>query len=158
PFTTTLAPIEFTLTDFRTTPNFQNEYSFEASSMAGEHFTWSGQFSVQPLGSNGRFAIANLRAATIAGYLGNALPFDVRSGSLDFQGKYRVALSNNLHVNVDLPISSVRNLGIAPRGIETTEPWINLPDVDISQTALSLEDRTVSVERIQVDNAKVTAW
>src|SRR5262249_42379503 len=59
PFTTTLAPIEFTLTDFRTSPDFQNAYSFEATTLAGEHLGWSGQFSIQPLGSTGRFQITS---------------------------------------------------------------------------------------------------
>ena len=158
PFTTTLAPIEFTLSDFRTAPSFQNEYNFDASTLAGEHFTWSGQFSVQPLGSNGHFAIANLKAATIAAYFGDVLPFELRSGSLDFEGKYRVAMSDKLHLNVDLPISRARNFGIAPRGDEASSPWIVLPAVDISQTSLSMQDRTVNFDRIQVDNAKVTAW
>src|SRR5712671_6601493 len=92
-FATTLMPIEFTLTDFRTAPNFQNAYSFEASTLAGERFTWSGQFSVQPLGSTGQFAITDFKAATIAAYLQDALPFELPSGALDLQGEYRVALS-----------------------------------------------------------------
>jgi uncharacterized protein involved in outer membrane biogenesis len=57
PFNATLTPIEFTLTDFRTAPDFQNVYQFAASTLAGERLTWSGQFSVQPLGSTGKFAI-----------------------------------------------------------------------------------------------------
>ena len=65
PFNATLTPIEFTLTDFRTAPDFQNVYQFAASTLAGERLTWSGQFSVQPLGSTGKFAINALKAATI---------------------------------------------------------------------------------------------
>ena len=87
PFATTLMPIEFMLTDFRTAPNFHNVYSFAASTQAGERVTWSGQFSVQPLGSAGRFKITDFKAATIAGCLQDALPFDLPSGALDMEGE-----------------------------------------------------------------------
>src|SRR5262249_26780411 len=134
PFTSILAPIEFTLTDFRTAPDFQNAYNFEASTVAGEHFKWSGQFSVQPLGSAGQFAITNLKAATIAAYAGDAIDFDLRSGSLDFEGSYRVALADKVRLKIDLPSSRLRDVSIAPRKIEAPVPWIRLPIVEISQT------------------------
>jgi len=51
PFSTTLRPIEFDLTDFRTAPDFENKYRFSAQSAAGERLDWAGQFTLQPLGS-----------------------------------------------------------------------------------------------------------
>src|SRR6185503_12169254 len=95
PFNATLTPIEFTLTDFRTDPDFQNVYQFAASTLAGERLTWSGQFSVQPLGSAGKFAINALKAATITGYLQDTLPFDVPSGSVDLEGEYVATVAAN---------------------------------------------------------------
>jgi uncharacterized protein involved in outer membrane biogenesis len=158
PFSTTLAPIEFTLTDFRTTPDFQSAYNFEGSTTAGEHLRWSGQLSIQPLGSTGRFAIANLKATTIAAYFGDALEFNLRSGSIDVQGEYRVAVADKLRLNLDLPQARLHDLTIAPKGADAATTWVTLPAADFSRAALSLQDRTVSVERIQIDNAKVSAW
>ncbi len=157
-FATTLMPIEFTLTDFRTAPNFQNAYSFEASTLAGERFTWSGQFSVQPLGSTGQFAITDFKAATIAAYLQDALPFELPSGALDLQGEYRVALSGKLGLTVDLPTLKLRDIALAPKGVSGGTPWISSPAVEISRASLSLTDRKLAVERIQVDDAKLTVW
>ena len=52
PFTATLAPIHFALTDFRTDLNHENAYDFAAQSSAGETLNWSGRFTAQPLGSD----------------------------------------------------------------------------------------------------------
>jgi uncharacterized protein involved in outer membrane biogenesis len=158
PFATTLMPIAFTLTDFRTAPNFQNVYSFEASTVAGEHLKWSGQFSVQPLGSAGKFSVADFKAATIAAYLQDALPFDLPSGALDLEGEYRVALANTFGLTIDLPALKLRDVALAPKGIDGAMPWISLPAVEISRTTVSLADRKLTVERIQADNAKLTLW
>ena len=155
PFTTTLAPIEFTLTDFRTSPDFQNAYSFEATTLAGEHVAWSGQFSIQPLGSSGRFQIGSLKATTITSYLGDSLSFDLRSGSLDLQGDYRASLGDKLLLNVGLPTSKLHDVVIGPKGAKDSAPWISLPAVELTRTSLALHERKITVEGIQIEKPKL---
>ena len=155
PFTTTLAPIEFTLTDFRTSPDFQNAYSFEATTLAGEHVAWSGQFSIQPLGSSGRFQIGSLKATTITSYLGDSLSFDLRSGSLDLQGDYRASLGDKLLLNVGLPTSKLHDVVIGPKGAKESAPWISLPAVELTRTSLALHERKITVEGIQIEKPKL---
>ena len=158
PFTATLKPIEFTLTDFRTDPDYQNAYNFEGTTLAGEHLAWSGQFSVQPAGSTGRFEISNLKSSTIAAYLGDALGFGLTSGFLDLQGAYRVALNDKLHVSVDLPTLKLRELGIAPAKAAAAEAWIRVPLIEVSNSSLSLDDRKLQVGRILIDRPSVNIW
>jgi uncharacterized protein involved in outer membrane biogenesis len=158
PFTTTLAPLEFTLTDFRTAADFQNAYSFEGTTLAGERLAWSGQFSIQPLGSTGRFQTSNLKASTIASYLGDSLGFDLRSGSLDVEGEYRALVGDKLLLNVDLPTSKLHDVAIGPKGEKESAPWISLPAVELSRTSLALQDRRITVEGIQVENPKLGIW
>ena len=74
PFVATLSPIRFALDDFRTDLNHENAYDFSARSSAGESLDWSGNFTAQPLGSSGRFAVGQLRAQTIDSYLQGQLP------------------------------------------------------------------------------------
>src|SRR5262249_6334707 len=143
PFSATLTPIEFTLADFRTAPNFQNSYSFEASTLAGEKLTWSGQFSMQPLGSSGKFAISDLKAATIAGYLQDALPFELPSGSIDLAGDYRAFATDTFGLAVVLPSLKLRDFAIAPKGA-ANGPWIELPQVELSRISLTLPERKVA--------------
>ena len=158
PFNATLTPIEFTLSDFRTAPSYENAYRFEAATLAGENLAWSGQFTVQPLGSTGKFSVGALKAATIASYLQEALPFALPAGRLDLAGDYRLRLDGAVALDVTLPRIAVRDLAIAPRDAADAAPWITLPAVDVSGTTLALVPRRVHIERISVANAAVTAW
>jgi uncharacterized protein involved in outer membrane biogenesis len=158
PFATTLTPIEFTLNDFRTAPNFKNEYRFEAATTAGERLEWSGQFSVQPLGSTGKFAVGALKAATIASYLQDALPFLLASGSLDLEGQYRATLADTMGLAVDLPTLKVHDVAIAPREGGDQTPWITLPETTLSGISFAIPEQKIAVERVDIDNPKLTVW
>ncbi|HEX9139401.1 MAG TPA: DUF748 domain-containing protein [Steroidobacteraceae bacterium] len=157
PFTATLRPIEFTLHDFRTAPKFENAYQFAGETLAGEKLSWSGEFSVQPLGSSGKFSVTGLKAATVAAYLQDALPFDLPSGSLDLGGEYRITFTGGVGLTLELPKLALRNIGIAPRGGDDT-PWINVPQLDVLGTQVALADRRVSVERVNIDGVRVQLW
>jgi len=158
PFHATLTPIEFSLRDFRTAPSYENAYRFEAATLAGEQLAWSGAFTVQPLGSTGKFSVGGLKAATIASYLQDALPFALASGQVDLAGDYRLRLDGAVGLDVDLPRLAVRNLAIAPKGAAEAAPWVTLPAVDVAGTTLALVPRRVHIERVSIANAAVTAW
>ena len=158
PFQATLTPIEFTLADFRTAPNFENSYNFEGSTVAGERLTWSGQFSLQPLGSDGRFTLSALKASTITSYLQDALPFDLPSGSIDLSGTYRARITDALGLNVDLPSLKLTDFAIAPKGGPGGQPWVGLPSVALSNISIAIPGRKVAVERIEIDDAKLQVW
>lgn len=157
-FATSLAPLEFTLTDFRTAANFENEYHFEGTTPAGERLTWSGNFSVQPLGSIGQFAISALRSTTIASYLADALPFNLMSGSLDLAGDYRIALADQMRVALRLSSVDVHDLGVGPKAATGGSPWITIPELQVGNVSVTLPERSVTVDRIAVTDAKLTVW
>lgn len=170
PFTATLTPIEFALTDFRTQPEFENRYRFSASTSAGEQLDWSGQFSVRPLGSNGEFSISALKAATIASYLADSLPFALTSGSIDLNGTYRLVAAGRTSASVTLPSVKVHSLAIAPKGTvaaapavgstaaSPATPWIELPELDVADTAIDLSQRRVGVGQVTLQNPSLQIW
>jgi hypothetical protein len=157
PFTATLSPIEFALTDFRTQPQFENRYRFSAATSAGEQLDWSGQFSVRPLGSSGDFTITALKASTIASYLEDSLPFALPSGSIDLQGNYRLVAAGQTSLSLSLPSLKVHTLSIAPRGA-AGEPWIQLPEVDVADTTIALSERQVGVGQVTLQNPSLQVW
>jgi hypothetical protein len=161
PFSTTLKPIEFDLSDFRTAPKFENKYRFSAQSAAGERLDWAGQFTVQPLGSSGEFTISQLKALTIADYLQDALPFALLSGSLDIQGNYQFAATPATALALTLPSIKVHSLGIAPAEVHkgpAASPWISLPELDIDDTHVTLADRRVAIGKIALQRAALQVW
>jgi uncharacterized protein involved in outer membrane biogenesis len=165
PFTATLSPIEFALTDFRTQPQFENRYRFSAATSAGEQLDWSGQFSVQPLGSNGEFAISALKASTIASYLEDSLPFALNSGSIDLHGDYRLIASGETNLSLTLPAVKVHALAIAPKGVPPSAdktggagPWIQLPEVEVADTTIALSERRVGIGQLTLQNPTLQIW
>ena len=160
PFSTTLRPIEFDLTDFRTARDFENKYRFSAQSSAGERLDWAGQFTLQPLGSNGEFTIGQLKALTIADYLQNALPFSLVSGSLDIQGNYQFTATPAIALSLTLPAIKVHSLGINPGGATSSgaAPWVSLPELDVNNTSVSLSDRRVTIGQILLQHAAIQLW
>jgi uncharacterized protein involved in outer membrane biogenesis len=159
PFRATLSPIEFALTDFRTQPQFENRYRFSAATSAGEQLDWSGQFSVRPLGSSGDFTITALKASTIAAYLEDALPFAMSSGSIDLQGNYRLVAAGQTSLSLNLPSLKVHTLAIAPRGAPAaSEPWVQLPEVDVADTTIALSERQVAVGQVTVEKPSLQLW
>lgn len=153
-FAATLSPITFSLQDFRTASGHQNAYQFAGTTLAGERLSWSGEFTLEPLGSSGRFEIGDLRASTIAAWLQDALPFELPAGALDVTGEYRVALDGHLGLTLDLPALTFRDVAIAPRGAAPDAPaWITLPELALANLRVSLGDRSLQVERVGLRGA-----
>src|ERR1022692_4888128 len=158
PFSATLAPIEFDLTDFRTAPKFENKYRFSARSSVAERLDWAGQFTVRPLGSTGEFTVTALKASTIADYLQNALPFALTSGSLDVQGNYQFVATPASALSLTLPSIKVHTLGIAPRKTGAEAPWITLPELDVANTTVVLNERRVAIGQVTLQRAALQLW
>ena len=71
------APVAFTLQDFKTTPE-GGDFRLSARSQAQEQFDWKGHFALAPIvSSEGEFTIADLRAAGVGEFLGDALNYNL---------------------------------------------------------------------------------
>jgi hypothetical protein len=157
PFQAAFAPIHFALEDFRTDLYYKNAYAFSATSMAGEQLDWSGNFTVQPLGSVGEFAIKNLRAQTIDTYVQEQLPFKLASGAATLNGAYRLAIDPVLTLDVQLPIVALHDLTLMERGADGNAP-ISLPKINVSDVALSYGQRQLTCKEVEVADARVDLW
>lgn len=160
PFSTDFAPIQFTLQDFRTQPNHDNAYRFVATSEAHETLDWQGEFTVQPLGSRGTMKLGNLQATTLQSYLQDALPFRLLNGAMDVQGNYELTLGDSTEVKLSLPHIDVNNVQVAPKqsGTSSNEPWVTLGKLQLNDTRLSLQQRSVTIEQIRIDDALLNSW
>ena len=153
PFTAVVSPIKFTLTDFKTDANYENAYDFSGSTVAGERLEWVGAFTVQPLGSNGRFRVQELKAATIDSYAEDMLPFQLASGQATLEGNYRFAMTPTLGFEASVPLLQVRDLSVKER-MANAAP-IKVPELDIHEIALSYEKQDVGMRRIDVKGAHI---
>ena len=155
PFTATLSPIRFALEDFRTDLNHENAYQFAARSGAGETLEWSGSFTAQPLGSHGQFAVGQLRAQTIDSYLQGQLPVRLVDGMLSLAGTYRLSLHPTLTLDVGLPEIAFENFTVAEQA--ESPPIAVVPKIRIAGTQFSFGTRSVRVDKVEIDGARVCA-
>jgi len=154
PFTAAVTPIRFTLNDFKTDAGFENAYDFTGLTTSGEQLAWSGQFTVEPLGSAGRFSVQKLKFATLDAYLEDSIPFRLASGEADLSGSYRFTLNPTLALDVTLPAVRVRELSVAQRASDATAPVV-LPGIEIQDVAFSYDRRDVGIRRVDVNRARV---
>lgn len=150
PFSLALTPIEFTLNDFRTDLGHENVYAFSGTATTGEQLEWTGDFTVQPLGSRGSFALRNLQAATLAGYLQDLLPMRLVSGVAETAGEYRLSLDPALALDVHLPSVTLRDWAIAERRSQASTAPLAVRELAVQDVQVSLAKREVAVQRLAV--------
>ncbi len=157
PFSTDFTPIQFTLNNFRTEPNYGNAFHFAGSSAADEKFDWQGDFTIQPLGSTGQLQIAGLQAGTLQNYLQDALPFRLLAGAVSMQGGYQLAVSENMELKLDLSSIDVNGAQVAPLQGDAT-PWVSLSTLQLTGTQVSLRQRSVDIQKLHIDGVELNAW
>ncbi len=154
PFHGEIMPIRFALNDFRTDADFANAYDFSGTTTRGEQLAWTGEFTVQPLGSTGRFSIDGLKISSTESYANEMLPFRLTSGEADLAGTYRFALDPAFALDVTLPTVQVRDLALAERTGDAAAPVL-LPAIDVQQVQFSYDKRDVGVKLVEVKDARI---
>jgi uncharacterized protein DUF748 len=136
-FTTTLGPVRIDLRDFTTRRDERNAYTFRGRTEAGETFAWDGTFSLDPLGSQGRFSLEGVRLTKYRPYYRGVVPFDIRDGSADLRSEYRVAWSQG-HRALELAGASavVRDLKLSEHDKE--EIAVDAPSVEVKDASIDL--------------------
>jgi hypothetical protein len=155
PFATELRPITFELRDFSTGGESGNAYSLRAASTAGESFVWSGNFSLRPLTSSGKFDVAALKATTVWSYLREALPFEFSKGTIDINGEYFYTASETGGLRFDVHKVALRDFGLRPAGRE--HDYLEIAALTLDATQVDLRKRRVDIGTVRLDGGALRA-
>jgi hypothetical protein len=156
PFERRFAPIEFSLKDFRTTPQ-GGDFGLSARSDANERFDWKGRFALEPgISSQGEFTIAGLRPPGIAEFMGNPLPFGVTGGLINLAGRYKLAVGDALDLKAELPKIEISGLSLRAQGADAD--WVRIPNLAISNTRIAMPEQTVAIANVSLSSLAATAW
>jgi hypothetical protein len=156
PFHVGLRPINFELRDFSTTGQTGNAYTLSGASLAGERFTWAGNFGLDPLASHGRFEVTNLQAHTVWAYLRDSVGFELSNGLIGFTGDYELDASRALELKLNVHRVDVADLAVRPKGQDTH--YIDHAGLHIEETRLDLARQRVDVGSVRLTGATVRAW
>ncbi len=156
PFERAFTPVNFSLKDFRTTPE-GGGFKLTALGTAGETFDWDGRFAVAPaIASQGKFALGKVRGTDVSEYLGDALPFDLSAGLIALAGSYSFSYDKGVDLKAKLPKIELAGLGLRARGVDTD--WVTVPSIVLTDTAVALPEQTVSLANVTVTGLKAQAW
>ena len=109
----TLAPVAFTLTDFRTNRAEGGAFTLNAKSERGEGLAWTGDLSVAPVSSRGRITITGLQGSTIQQFAGKYLPITLMGGAIGLEMHYDLSYRDSgLHLTLQAPELTVAKLGM----------------------------------------------
>lgn len=111
---------------------------------AGETFHLKGKLSIAPLSSEGTIALGNVVLKKYTPYYGDAVRFDVRSGTLDVRSGYRIARkidgSKFLFSGLSATVSDVRL-----KHREEEEEFLKIPVLSVKDALIDPERREIVV-------------
>jgi len=155
PFATTLTPVTFELTDFRTTGS-GNSFAFTAGSDRAGRLALDGAFGVDPLASTGTLTLTDLQATAISEYLDELLPVTLRSGVINLAFDYDFELAGDpFRFQLEMPELTVRELETVAKGHDV--PW-QVPAVDVRDTRVDLAARAVTIGTVEVRDVTAPSW
>jgi hypothetical protein len=147
PFATTLGPLTFAVTEFRTTGASGAPYHFEAMTESGEKLAWTGTLSAEPLAAKGEMRLENIVLAKYAPYYANLMRTDVVEGKLTMGGRYEINLTEGQHqLQLKDGMVQLRGLKLLERANqETVAVWPALDITGINADGLAQKARIKAV-------------
>ncbi|MDH5246228.1 MAG: DUF748 domain-containing protein, partial [Betaproteobacteria bacterium] len=156
PLERTLAPVNFKLDDFKTTPE-GGDFGLTARTQNAELLEWRGKFALAPrVASSGDFAITKLNLPGVLELADVSLPFLVPQGGMDLSGTYSVELGDSLKLDVHLPQMQLAGLSLRAHGVE--QDYVTVPTVVISDTRVAMPANTVTLGTIAASGLKADVW
>ncbi len=153
PFRRRIGPVEVTLTSFRTDPENKNPYSFSGLTDSGEHFSWSGYFYLNPIRSQGEFALDDISLNKYAPLYQDFARFDIKDGVINLRSTYRFEKSAVTNVfAVTNTTFGLKSLKIAEKGDE--QSLVDLADFAVARASADANARTAEVGSIRVGDGR----
>ena len=153
PFTRVIGPLDVTLDNFRTDPDNKNPYSFAGRTDAGEMFSWSGYFYLDPLRSEGELSLDKISLNKYAPLYQDFVRFEIRDGSIGLHANYRFELSpTNRVVTVTNTSLALRDFKLRETG--TSNNLVELPLFGVTGVAVDLETHRAEIGSIFIHGGK----
>jgi hypothetical protein len=154
PFATTLGPLTFGLTEFRTIGQRGAPYNLEVVSEAGERLVWTGTLGVEPFRSTGNLALENIDLAKYLAYYGDLLTAELQTGKLTLRSRYE------LDFTVGAPVTKVSGGMLQLSGVKIADapggsPALELPLLKVDGVELDAEAQTTTVAAIGFEGGRL---
>ncbi len=144
PFETVLDPTEVAIDHFSSERDKKSSYVISIQTEAKETVKVEGQFSVDPLWSEGTIEVASVQLKKYSPYYSDLVLFSIEDGRLGLSTQYRCAMGQkepeiNLS-GLSLSLSALRLKKEGDKGA-----FFTIPELSVKETNLDLTDRVVGI-------------
>lgn len=154
PFATTVGPLTFALTEFRTVSQRGAPYRFQAITESGEKLAWSGSLQADPFRSAGELSLENILLPKYAPYYADRIQADLNSGRLSLRGRYELDLTSDHQVmQLHEGALQLRDIKLLERASQAQA--IDLPAMDISGVEADALHQKATIASILLDGGQV---
>ncbi len=147
PFATTLGPLTFAVSEFRTVDAPGAPYEFAAVTEAGEKLRWNGTLHAEPFRSAGELVLEDIVLPKYAPYFADRIHGDLADGRLSVRGRYELNLDPRNRV-MKLLDGALQLRRVQLRERATQEMAVDLPAFDLTGVHADALTQKVSAEAI----------
>jgi len=146
--------LDFELHNLATRSDGSADARLTASGPSGGRIDWQGDLSLQPLTSSGQLQISDLQLNDLWPYVRDAVPLELKDGSLEFSTNYRLDLSDDLALQLENAKAALGPLALdSPDG----RKLIRMERLELSETSLDLAKQQVSIGKLRSHNLETWA-
>ncbi|MBS67143.1 MAG: hypothetical protein CMK98_02035 [Pseudomonas sp.] len=146
--------LDFELHNLATRSDGSADARLTASGPSGGRIDWQGDLSLQPLTSSGQLQISDLQLKDLSPYVRDAVPLELKDGSLEFSTNYRLDLSDDLALQLENAKAALGPLALdSPDG----RKLIRMERLELSETSLDLAKQQVSIGKLRSHNLETWA-
>ncbi|WP_226687199.1 DUF748 domain-containing protein [Stutzerimonas stutzeri] len=146
--------LDFELHNLATRSDGSADARLTASGPSGGRIDWQGDLSLQPLTSSGQLQISDLQLKDLWPYVRDAVPLELKDGSLEFSTNYRLDLSEDLALQLENAKAALGPLALdSPDG----RKLIRMERLELSETSLDLAKQQVSIGKLRSHNLETWA-
>ncbi|MFO1488427.1 MAG: DUF748 domain-containing protein [Verrucomicrobiota bacterium] len=140
PFRHVAGPMHLTMENFHTDRSSKNPHAFTGTTATGEKISWAGHFYLDPLRSQGEFAIENLALTNFAALYQDLLRFQIRDGVVGFRTQYQFDFdATNRLARATNGAFTLRSFKVAAPGAD--HPFVEMPEFSVTGIAGDLGAR-----------------
>ncbi len=156
PYATTVGPIDFEVTNFKTDPDWSHPHRFTARMDPNTALSWSGHFSVSPLWSDGHIQLTGVQLKSFAPYYPSRFRGRVLDGKAGLRLDYRLDTAGG-RVALWIQHGALEVTDFILAGPDSEDPLVTLPELAVHDIAANFEKTTASIGSLSLSDAVVSA-
>ncbi len=154
PFKTIVVPIEMKVDHFSNAKDKRSAYALSLKTEAKETFKIEGEFSMDPLGSEGMVEVKSVPLKKYAPYYRDSILFDIEDGRLDLSTRYKYAKGQK-EPEVNLSGITLLLNTLRFKRTEENEDFLRIPNISIKNTDVDLTKKELKIGSFSTQKGEI---